>query len=323
MILRHPNATVCALLALVLCVAPASAADAELSVTGQDSLYVLELLVDGEWLEEHLGDPGLTVVDYGREIEDYENGHIPGAAWLPGSATMTQVGGTPQMLPHVESVVASLESVGVSDGETVVVYDEAGGLWASRLFWVLEYLGHDDVRILDGGWNQWAEEERDASYESPAIEPAFFTARVHPERLATFDWIIDHLDSPEFLPVDTRTLKEFTGETAKAPRGGHIPEAAHLNWEWTVEDDGLGVFLPPEEIEVLLDAAGITRDHNIATYCQAGVRAAHTYFVLRLMGFPCVRVYDGSWIEWGSHPDVPVDSDVPIDTDVPADTDAP
>ncbi len=276
--------------------------------TTTDGLGSSELLVDGSWLEAQLGDSSVVIVDYGRELEDYENGHIPGAAYLPDSATMTRVGGTPMMLPHVETVASALEDVGVGSGKTVVVYDEAGGLFATRLFWALEYLGHDDVRVLDGGWNQWAEEERATSYEHPLVERGHFTVVVHPERIATYDWMVDHLTNPEFLPVDTRTLEEFTGESVKAARGGRIPEAAHLNWEWTVKDAGLGVFLSTDEIEALLDSAGITRDRKIATYCQAGVRASHGYFVLRALGFPCVRVYDGSWVEWAAVADAPIET---------------
>ncbi len=275
---------------------------------GSDGLRASGLLVDGSWLEAQLGDSGVVIVDYGREPEDYEVGHVPGASYLPKSATMTNVAGTPQMLPHLETVASALEDVGVDSGKTIVVYDEAGGLFASRLFWVLEYMGHEDVRVLDGGWNRWAEEERVASYEYPLVDRGSLTILVQPERIATYDWMIDQLTNPEFLPVDTRTLEEFTGENVKAARGGRLPEAAHLNWEWTVEDAGLGVFLPTSEIEALLEGAGITRDHKIATYCQAGVRAAHGYFVLRALGFPCVRVYDGSWVEWAAVPEAPIET---------------
>ena len=160
-----------AVLLLVLGVIPGSASseesgEAQVELVGLHALglHASGLLVDGDWLEAQLGDSSVVIVDYGREPEDYETGHIPGASYLPGSATMTRVGGTPMMLPHFETVASALEDVGVDSQKTIVVYDEAGGLFATRLFWVLEYLGHEDVRVLDGGWNQWAEEERAASY---------------------------------------------------------------------------------------------------------------------------------------------------------------
>ena len=264
-----------------------------------------QLLVDVEWLEEYGGRPGVRILDFRESREDYDAGHIPGAAFVDRSRITTTVGGIPTMLAHAESVVEAIREAGVGSASTVVVYDDSGGLWASRLFWALEYLGHEDVRLLDGGWAAWNEEVREIATVEPYRGEGDFTPCIRSDRLATRDWILKHLDDPCTVFLDVRTPGEYTGVDARAERGGHIPGAVNVDWVTALTDDGSQRILSANDLKALYGDAGVTPAMEAVTYCQGGVRAAHTYFVLRLMGYPWVRMYDASWAEWGNDADVP------------------
>jgi len=265
-----------------------------------------ELLVEVEWLEEYGDNPGVRIIDFRESREDYDAGHIPGAVFVDRERLTAAVGGAPMMLAHAESVVEALREAGVSNASTVVVYDDSGGLWASRLFWILEYLGHEDVRLLDGGWAAWNEEVREISTVEPSQAEGDFSSCIRPDRLATRDWILEHLDDPCMALIDVRTPGEYIGADARAERGGHIPGAVNVDWVAALTDDGSQRVLPADMLADLYERSGVTPEKEAVTYCQGGVRAAHTYFILRLMGHPWVRMYDASWVEWGNDPEVPV-----------------
>jgi thiosulfate/3-mercaptopyruvate sulfurtransferase len=236
-------------------------------------------------------------------------GHIPGAVFVDRGLITTQIGKVPGMLAYVEKVVDVLENAGISHDSTVVIYDGFGGLWASRLFWALEYLGHEDVRVLNGGWNKWMNDGGKVSKEGPVVKKGFILPRVHPERLATKDWILENLQNPQVKVLDVRSPHEYRGENVRSKRGGHIPDAVNINWIKNLTNGNSKVFLPSNELRTLYEEAGITVDKEIVIHCQIGIRAAHSYFTLRLMGYPKVRLYDGSWAEWGNDPETPIVSE--------------
>jgi thiosulfate/3-mercaptopyruvate sulfurtransferase len=144
-------------------------------------------LVETGWLKENLNRSHLRIIDFGRSMEDYKMGHVPSALFVDRGLITTKIGKVPGMLTYVEKVVDVLENAGISNDSTVVIYDGFGGLWASRLFWALEYLGHGDVRLLNGGWNKWLNEGRNVSKDVSGKPKGFFVPRIHPERLATKD----------------------------------------------------------------------------------------------------------------------------------------
>jgi thiosulfate/3-mercaptopyruvate sulfurtransferase len=264
------------------------------------------LLVETHWLAVKGSSSKLRVIDYGRKFKDYQAGHIPGAVYVDRKTAWDKVGGIPGMLPSLETMVQALEKAGISSGNMVVIYDDSGGLWASRLFWALKYLGHRDVRILNGGWDKWVKEKRavqKALYDHPQGK---FIPRIQYDLLATKDWILENLINPDVQIIDTRSPKEYVGDDVRAARSGHIPGAININWIFNLKNDDSKTFAYEEELLELYDSQKISKDKIIVTHCQTGVRGAHTYFVLKLLGYPNVRLYDSSWAEWGNDWKTPV-----------------
>lgn len=264
------------------------------------------ILAQREWLAVNIDNPGLALLDFGRAKEEYEAGHIPGAVFVERRDLSRVVDGVPSMVASPDSIAAVLRRAGVSSTSTILVYDGGAGLMASRLFWAAEYAGHCDVRLLNGGYAMWVEDGYDVVAGSERRHPGDFQAAPRELRMATKEWIYERLGSVNMVAVDARGSGEYTGDDLMARRGGHIPGAVNVNWVQNLRQDGSDEFLPPDELRALYLDAGVTPDLEVVTYCQAGVRAAHSYFALRLLGYPCVRVYDASWIEWGNDADTPI-----------------
>lgn len=264
------------------------------------------LLVSTEWLAENLDRPDLRIVDVARPTLEYRSAHIPGAVHVDRSVFFQEVNGVPGMMPDAESTARKLAQAGIGTEHVVVIYDAANALWSTRLFWTLEYLGHTNVHVLDGGWNKWAAEDRQTRNGVSGAPPAQFRVNVREELLATKSWVLEHFDDEAVQVVDTRSRGEYTGRNVRAKRGGHIPGSVHAEWVLNVEDRDYGTFLPEQELREMYDTIGVTENVQAVTFCQTGVRGAHTYFALRLLGYENVRLYDGSWAEWGNDANTPI-----------------
>lgn len=266
------------------------------------------LLVEAAWLSDALGTPGLVVIDIGRDLYDFEAGHVPDAAFVDRSWITREADGVPGMLSSAETMTVVLRAAGVTDTSTVVVYDESSSLWASRLFWAMEHMGVDDVHVLNGGFAQWVCQGLPVETHRPHTGAGDVTVTVDESRVATADWVLEHMDDPGVVVLDVRTAAEYSGESAMSDAGGHVPGAAHVEWIHALGEGGSGLFLPVEALRQLYGSAGVTPDREIVTYCHVGARAAHTYFALRLAGYERVRVYDGSWAEWGNDDSLPIET---------------
>jgi thiosulfate/3-mercaptopyruvate sulfurtransferase len=194
---------------------------------------------------------------------------------------------------------------GVTPERPVVVYEQDSGVRAARAFWFLEYLGHPNVRLFDGGFDAWIAAGLPATTETSAPVPSQWHGTPQPARLATWREVRDRLGNPATTIVDTRGDAEYFAEEIRARRGGAIPGAVHLEWKKNLTD--AGAFKSPADLARMYDAAGVKPDREIVTYCQGGYRAAHTYLALRVLGYPRVRNYTGSWKEWGDRDEVPVE----------------
>lgn len=263
------------------------------------------LSVDGRWLKAHGTDAKLRIVDL-RPKARYKAGHIPGAVHVSPKILHTRIDGIAGLLAPVPDVESALRQAGISADSIVVAYDDNFGLSATRLFWALEYLGHADVRVLDGGWKNWRKQQLGISWTTPQVTAGNFTARRRDERFAGLSWIRPNLDNPGVTLVDARSSGEYEGSKRYANRGGHIPGAVLVDWRNHLDPQRPGMLRPVEELRELYDQRGISPEREIVVYCQIMARAAHTYFVLRWLGYPRVRGYDGSWSEWGNRDDTPI-----------------
>ena len=265
------------------------------------------VLVDSDWLENRLNRQSVLVIDTGRSLGDYKAGHIPGAVYLDRAAYYGQVGSLSGMFTGVDEISDALREIGVSKGKQIVVYDNSRALWSTRLFWTLEYLGHRRVSVLDGGFAKWTEESRQLAKGSETVARGNFTPRVNEDLVATGDWITQNLSSNELLVLDTRSVEEYNGTDVRAARGGHIPDAVNIEWTQAITDEAPHTFLPINELEELYaTTSGIDKGKEIVTHCQTGVRGAHSYFVLRYLGYRQVKLYDASWVEWGNDDRFPI-----------------
>jgi thiosulfate/3-mercaptopyruvate sulfurtransferase len=270
-----------------------------------------ERLVSTQWLQEHLEDPGLVVVESDEDVLLYETGHIPGAVKVDWHTDLND----PVLRDYVdgERFAALLGSKGISRDTTVILYGDKNNWWAAYALWVFTLFGHEDVRLLDGGRNKWIEEgraittdttERDA-VEYPVVE------RNDAEIRAFKEDVLAHLGSPL---IDVRSPEEYSGERTEIPgyptegslRAGHIPSAASVPWSRAAADDA--TFKSRKDLDAIYKGeVGLVDGDNVIAYCRIGERSSHTWFVLKhLLGFETVRNYDGSWTEWGSAVRVPI-----------------
>jgi thiosulfate/3-mercaptopyruvate sulfurtransferase len=186
-----------------------------------------------------------------------------------------------------------------------VVPDEHSGVRAARAFWFLEYFGHGAVRVLDGGFNAWTRAELPVTRDAAPPPKSEWTGGRDARVLATWQDVRDALSRSDAIIVDARTDGEYCGTTVRAKRGGAIPHAVHIEWTRNLTPDG--DFKPAAELRTMYENAGVTPDREVLTYCQGGYRAAHSYLALRLLGYPRVRNYVGSWKEWGDREELPIE----------------
>lgn len=224
-----------------------------------------DLLVDTDWLADHLGDDGLRILD-ARDEESYAAGHIPGAIRVDRSDLYDPDRDPGSMVGTPEQIATRFGEKGVDEYVHVVVYDQGRATTAARVFWTLEYYGHPRVSVLNGGITKWEAEGRELSTDTPSPTPVTFTVRANPEAVSTQDQVADDLADENVVILDVRSDEEFSGEVARADRGGHIPGAVHIEWTHNFTDGDVPVFKPSFQLAQLYEDQGVTPDKRIHAY---------------------------------------------------------
>jgi len=278
-----------------------------------------EVLVNTQWVANHLNDPKVRFIEVDWDIAEYNAGHIPGAfGWVWSKDALQTIR---RDIPDKAELEALLAHAGIANDSVIVVYGGFNNLLATFAFWVLKVYGHADVRLLDGGRKKWLDDGCPTSTETPILSLTTYKAQNPDWSLrAHRDLIQEYIGKPDRILVDARPADMYSGaNNAGAQRGGHIPGAVNLPAGMDMKDGAFqgwltptvkadGTFKPFEELQALYGSKGVTPNKEVITYCVLGGLSSHQWFVLKyLLGYPEVRLYDGSWAEWGNLIGVPIE----------------
>jgi thiosulfate/3-mercaptopyruvate sulfurtransferase len=277
--------------------------------------YANDVLVDTQWVEDHLSDDTIRIVEVDENPGLYAEAHIPGAIGFDWQRDLQDQVKRDFLGP--EEFGALFGSRGISNDHTIVLYGDRNNWFAAYTYWYLKYYGHDNVKLMNGPREKWISEGRPTTTDVPEHPPATFTAQPGNDAIrAKRDEVREALDRSINL-VDVRSPQEFSGELIAmagyehegAQRSGHIPGAASVPWAQAVEEDG--TFKSADQLRELYEGNKVLTGDPVIAYCRIGERSAHTWFVLHeLLGHDDVKNYDGSWTEWGNLVDVPIERDV-------------
>ena len=256
------------------------------------------MIISSDELHPILTDSNLIIADT-RSFKEYSEGHIPGAVHLDLFA-FHWIDTTKEGIENFNSQTRSILSfLGVTPEKKVIFYDDVSGMLAARGVWMLLYFSHQNVAILDGGLKKWKNCNLPLETKLNGFHSSTFTGKPNPDIIAGFEYIRENLDNVDI--IDARSEGEYSGVTIRAAKGGHVPNSVNIDWSKNINEDG--TFKNNEELSKIYD---YPKESEIITYCQGAYRAANTFLALKKLGFENVKVYLGSWGEWGNKPELPV-----------------
>ncbi len=283
-------------------------------------------LVETDWLQAHLDDADLRILDCTVYLPNYfepsaadkietvsgrehwKQDHIPGAAFADLMNELSDPQNTHFMfpMPDAEQFAAAMSRYGVGEGTRVVLYDDMLNIWAARVWWMLRAYGFDNAAVLSGGWKKWTLEERPTSTELPNYPPAQFVARPRPELIATKDEVQMAIDHPATRIINALTPDEFAGHgPVRYGRPGHIPSSVNVSFLGVVDPD-MHAYLKPEQLREQFTKVGAMDKDRVITYCGGGIAASSDALILTMLGVDNVAVYDGSMTEWAADSTLPL-----------------
>ena len=257
------------------------------------------MLISTSELKSILNDPDIIIADT-RSFKEYSEDHIPGSVHLDLFA-FHWIDTTKEGIENFNSQARKLLSLlGVKSEKRIIFYDSVSGMLAARGVWMLMYFSHQNVSMLDGGIAKWKKENLTLETKPNNFKPSEFLGKVNPDIISGFEHIQDNLENLKI--IDARSIGEYDGSIVRAAQTGHIPNSINIDWNQNLSDDG--TFKNDDELSKMYD---ISKDSEIVTYCQGAYRAANSFLVLKKLGFKNVRVYLGSWGEWGNNLDLPIE----------------
>ena len=265
------------------------------------------VLVSTQWINDRLDDPKIRIVEVDYiPATSYILGHIPGAVLFDWKRDI--IDSRKRDVISKEDLEESLQRIGVNNDTTIIVYGDFKNWFATFAFWIFKYYGAQDVRLMNGSRKKWLEEVRPISLNTPSYPRGNFKASDPDKSIRAFmNYVKEIINSQDKILVDVRTNDEYNGKTLAPTEyspeygqmGGHIPGAVNVPWSKMVNEDG--TLKSADELKKLYESLNITPDKEVITYCGIGERASYTWFVLKyLLGYPNVKTYDGSWLEWGN-----------------------
>lgn len=269
-------------------------------------------LVSADWLLQHLGDSSVKVIDgswylpqQGRDaVAEYAAGHIPGAVFFDLDGHSDKSSDLPHMMPSAEVFAAAVSGLGISNSDHIIIYDGLGFMSAPRIWWMFKAFGHENVSVLDGGMPAWNRADGPVENQQTDVTPSKYLAVLNEKYIATRDSILTFVENGDRQIIDARSAERFSGRAPEPREGlksGHMPGAKNLPFQKLVGSGG--VFRSGTELQQAFEDSGIDLSRPVVTTCGSGVTAAILTLGLEELGHDDNKLYDGSWAEWGSHPE--------------------